>query len=100
MTLGWRRTPEQRLLAAAQRLAQDVYTREATELTRLIGDTGDTRPAEVKFSQPPEVYWRTDGGTDRGSLFQIQDYYQQLRRGRLVAAGRRCRTPRSCRSNP
>jgi len=60
--LGWGRTPVQRLLDAARRLATDVHTREAAELARLVGDSGDTRPAEVQFTQPALLYWRTDGG--------------------------------------
>lgn len=65
----------------------EVQAREATALARLVADTGHARPAEVEFTQPALLYWRTDGGARRGSLSQIQGYYRELRQGRLVVQG-------------
>ena len=62
LSLGWGRSAQQRLLAAARRLATDVQAREATALARLVADTGHAQLAEVEFTQPPLLYWRTDGG--------------------------------------
>jgi len=75
------------LAGAARRLAGDVRAQEEAVLTRLVADTGETRPADVGFVQPGLLHWRTDGGTKRGSLAQIKSYYQGLRRGRLVVLG-------------
>jgi DNA replication protein DnaC len=87
LQLGLGSTPEQRLLAAARRLANDISTREAAALARLVADSGDTRAADVGFAQPALLYWRTDGGQNRGSLSKIHVYYQELGRGRLVIQG-------------
>lgn len=87
LSLGWGPSPQQRLLGAARRLAGEVQTREAAALARLVADSGDARPAEVEFTQPPLLHWRTDGGARRGSLSQIQGYYRELHRGRLVVQG-------------
>ncbi|MDQ3764616.1 MAG: hypothetical protein M3460_24615 [Actinomycetota bacterium] len=75
------------LAVAARRLAGEVRAQEEAVLARLVADTGETRPADVGFAQPGLLHWRTDGGTDRGSLAQIKSYYQKLRRGRLVVLG-------------
>ena len=85
--LGLGSTPQQRLLAAARRLANDVRTREAAALARLVADSGDTVPADVGFAQPALVHWRTDGGRQRGRLADIHAYYQGLNRGRLMIRG-------------
>jgi len=64
---------EGRMLAvAARRLAGEVRAHEEAVLTRLVADTGETRPADVGFAQPALLHWRTDGGTDRGSLAEIK----------------------------
>jgi hypothetical protein len=80
-------TAGETLLGAAWQLAGDVRAQEEAELARLVADIGDTRPADVGFAQPGLLYWRTDGGEHRGSLTQIESYYQGLRRGRLVILG-------------
>lgn len=72
---------------AARRLAGAVRAREEATLARLVADIGETHPADVGFAQPALLHWRTDGGSDRGSLAQIKSYYQGLRRGRLVVLG-------------
>jgi hypothetical protein len=76
-----------RLLSAARRLAGKVREREENVLARLLADIGEPQPAKLEFSQPKLLYWRTDGGDRRGSLAQIESYYRQLRRGRLVVLG-------------
>jgi hypothetical protein len=75
------------LAREAWRLAGAVREREDATLARLVGDTGNARTAEVGFSQPGMVFWRTDGGAPRGSLSRIEGYYRGLRRGRLVVLG-------------
>jgi len=75
------------LAGAARRLAGEARAQEEAVLTRLMADTGETRPADMGFVQPGLLHWRTDGGTKRGTLAQIKSYYQGLRRGRLVVLG-------------
>ncbi|MGH3902872.1 MAG: NACHT domain-containing protein [Pseudonocardiaceae bacterium] len=76
-----------RLLAAARRLARDVRSQEAGALTRLMADSGDPKPAEVSFAQPARIYWRTDGGNRQGTLREVAGYYRGLDRGRMVVLG-------------
>lgn len=52
-----------------------------------MADTGDTRPADVAFTLPRLLYWRSDGGGHRGSLAHIEAFYRRLERGRLVVLG-------------
>jgi hypothetical protein len=78
---------EERLARTAHELAGAVRAQETAALARLVADTGDAQPAEVRFAQPAMLYWRTDGGRRRGNLSQIQGYYQELGRGRLVVVG-------------
>jgi hypothetical protein len=75
------------LLSAARQLAGAVRAQESAALARLVADTGDTRPADVAFTQPGLLYWRSDGGAHRGSLAQIEAFYRGLGRGRLVVLG-------------
>lgn len=76
-----------RLLAAARRLARDVRNREAGVLARLTADSGDPEPADVSFAQPAQKYGRTDGGDRHGTLSEVAGYYRSLTRGRLVVLG-------------
>lgn len=87
LSLGVGRSPHQRLVAAARRLAIDVHDREANELARLVGDSAAAQVAHVEFAAPPLLHWRTDGGPRRGDLTQIRSYYGSLNRGRLVVEG-------------
>lgn len=80
-------TKDTTLLAAARELAGVIRMQESTALSRLVADTGDTRPANVTFTQPELLYWRSDGGAHRGSLAQIESFYRGLERGRLVVLG-------------
>lgn len=75
-----------RLLSAARGLAGEVRKQEENVLVQLLGTMGD--PAKVEFSQPELVYWRTDGGDRQGSLAQIESYYRELQRGRLIVLGK------------
>lgn len=75
-----------RLLSAARGLAGEVRKQEENVLVQLLGTLGD--PAKVEFSQPELVHWRTDGGDRQGSLAQIECYYRELQRGRLVVLGK------------
>lgn len=74
-------------LDAARRLAGEVFAQEAAALARLTGDRGDTRPANLTFTEPELVYWRTDGGAEHGTLASVGTYYRRLTRGRLVLLG-------------
>ncbi len=78
---------DDRLLAAARRLARDVHNREAGVLARLMADSGDPEPADVSFAQPARMYWRADGGDRQGALSEVAGYYRSLKRGRLVVLG-------------
>jgi len=70
------------LSAAAGHLADAVARREAAVLRRLLADrVGTGRP------QAAQVRWRTEGGTDTGSLNTIADFYRRLPGGRLVVLG-------------
>jgi hypothetical protein len=76
------------LARAARKLLDQIVAAEAHNLQRLLGDTGDTQPADVGFTQLATiVHWRTDGGDGCGSLATIASYYHGLRRGRLVILG-------------
>jgi hypothetical protein len=85
LAVTWRAGESKRLLSAARRLAGEVREQEENVLARLLVTRGD--PAKVEFSQPQLVYWRTDGGDRQGSLAQIESYYRELKRGRLVVLG-------------
>lgn len=76
-----------RLLAAARKLASVVRDQEAGVLFRLMDDTADPRPADVSFAQPALSYWRDDGGDRQGTLSEVAGYYRSLDRGRLVVQG-------------
>ncbi|MGH3754972.1 MAG: hypothetical protein ACRDRP_20195 [Pseudonocardiaceae bacterium] len=78
---------DDRLLAAARKLACDVRDREADVLAKLMADSGDPEPAEVSFAQPATKYGRTDGGDRQGTLSEVAGYYRSLTRGRLVVLG-------------
>jgi hypothetical protein len=71
----------------------DQVRRHVDELARIIGRREELAitqlpcPADVGFSQPLTVRWRTDGGGRHGSLAQVSDYYRSLARGRLVVLG-------------
>jgi hypothetical protein len=70
------------LSAAASALADVVARREAAVLRRLLADrTGIGRP------QSAQVRWRTDGGTETGSLNTIAAFHQRLPHGRLLILG-------------
>ncbi|SDK19763.1 NACHT domain-containing protein [Actinopolyspora mzabensis] len=71
----------------ARTLLTQVITHEERTLQRLLGDTGQPSPADVGFTQPELLHWRTDGGDRHGSLDSIASFYQQLDRGRLVVLG-------------
>lgn len=75
------------IVSVLRRLAGAVWEHEAIELARLVGDTADVRSADIGFVQPPLIWWRTDGGVERGRVAQIRDYYASLDRGRLVVLG-------------
>ena len=75
------------VLAAQARILLDrVVAAEAVALQRLLGDTGDPRPADTTFTQVG-VRWRTDGGATGGSLATVAAFYRGLCRGRLVVLG-------------
>jgi len=76
-----------RLLTAARQLARDVRSQEAGVLDRLMADSGDPEPADLSFTQPTLIYWRTDGGDRQGTLSEVAEYYRSLDRGRLVVVG-------------
>lgn len=90
---GWTLRPsaaDQRVLAAAARaLARDVAEQEAAAQQRLLADTGDARPANVRFAQPAPspLLWRDDGGDQQGTLETVAEFYRGLKRGRLVVLG-------------
>ncbi len=70
------------LSTAAGQLADTVARHEAAVLRRLLADrTGIGRP------QAAQVRWRTDGGTETGSLNTVAAFYQRLPHGRLVISG-------------
>jgi hypothetical protein len=73
--------------AAARDLAREVGRQESAEQQKFLGDTGQGKPAEVKFAQPELVHWRTDGGGQQGSLRDIKDFHASLGYGRLVILG-------------
>lgn len=75
------------LRSAVRQLAGAVRAQESAALARLVADTGDTRPADVAFTLPRLLYWRSDGGGHRGSLAHIEAFYRRLERGRLVVLG-------------
>jgi NACHT domain-containing protein len=77
------------LAAAARSLAGDVAEQEAAARQRLLSDTGDARPADVRFAQPAPspLLWRSDGGERQGSLETVAEFYRGLARGRLVVLG-------------
>ncbi|MGH3922537.1 MAG: NACHT domain-containing protein, partial [Pseudonocardiaceae bacterium] len=77
----------EQLLLAARRLARDVRGLETGVLARLMADTGDPAPADLSFAQPALIYWRADGGGQRGTLSEVEGYYRSLDRGRLVVLG-------------
>lgn len=80
-------TEDQKLADAARELAYAIQEQEAASLARLVANTGDVHPADVEFAQPKLVYWRTNGGDQRGSLDEIKTYYKKLEGGRLVILG-------------
>ena len=73
------------LLIAARRLAGAVAEQEQAELRRLLADIGD--PADIGFATSAGVTWHEDAGPERGSLAQIQSFYDDLRHHRLVIQG-------------
>lgn len=75
------------LTAAARALARDVGGRESAEQQKFLADTGQGKPADVGFTQPELVYWRTDGGSRQGRLKDITDFHAGLGHGRLVILG-------------
>ena len=81
-------TDEHKVLTdAAHDLLRDVWTREADQQQKFLADTGLPRPANVGFSQPALVRWRSDGGKRRGSMEDIKIFYASLRHGRLAILG-------------
>jgi len=76
-----------KLARAARSLARDVAGREAAEQQKFLADSGQSVPADIGFSQPEILQWRTDGGGHEGSLSDIMDFYGGLRHGRLVILG-------------
>lgn len=87
--VSWHKTPatHAQLAAAARALARQVGQREAAEQQKFLADAGQSQPANVTFSQPELVYWRTDGGQRYGTLSDIATYYTSLRHGRLLILG-------------
>lgn len=83
------------LTSAARGLAVQVRAEWARTRQRLLADVGDPRPADVGYVHADEdsamaaalVRWRSDGGSERGSLADIAAYYATLGRGRLVILG-------------
>lgn len=49
------------LTGASATLLRKVGEQEASVQARLLGDVGDPRPANVPFTQPALLHWRTDG---------------------------------------
>jgi hypothetical protein len=80
-------TKVDKLADAARLLAGTIRVQESAALARLVAAIGDVHPADVGFTQPELVYWRTDGGDRSASVSQIAPYYRTLRRGRLVVLG-------------
>jgi hypothetical protein len=76
-----------KLAGAARSLARDVAGRERAEQQKFLADSGQSAPADIGFSQPEILQWRTDGGGSEGSLSDIMNFYGGLRHGRLVVLG-------------
>ena len=75
------------LVAEARSLALQVSGREAAEQLKFLADSGQGQAADVEFSQPGLVSWRTDGGEQTGSLSGIAEFYRGLKLGRLLILG-------------
>ena len=62
-------------------------------LGQALGVSGEARPADAVFRVPvpekePElVCWRSDGGSEHGTLRDVAGYYRSLDRGRMVILG-------------
>lgn len=76
------------LVAEARSLALQVGGREAAEQLKFLADSGQGQTADVQFSQPDLVFWRTDGGEQSGSLSGIAEFYRSLELGRLLILGK------------
>ncbi|WP_328644118.1 TIR domain-containing protein [Amycolatopsis sp. NBC_00348] len=75
------------LALRARALLEEIVTTESRTLQRLLGDTGDPQPADVRFL-PSLVRWRPDNTTaTAGSLSTIGRYYQDLDPERLLILG-------------
>lgn len=84
------RADDPEVLAAEARSAlAKIITSESRALQRLLGDSGDTRAADIGFAQPApaDIHWRTDGGSTEGTSATIKDFLAGLERGRLVILG-------------
>lgn len=68
-------------------LARAIGVRERTQQHRFLADVGAGRPADLAFTQPASLHWRTDGGESRGTLGEIASFYRGLGNGRLVVLG-------------
>jgi hypothetical protein len=77
----------------ARELADRVERERGRARRQALGMTGDARPADMAFRAPvageePElVRWRSDGGTEYGTLRNVAGFYRSLDRGRMVVLG-------------
>jgi hypothetical protein len=76
------------LVRAAKIVVREVGGQQAAEQQKFLAQRGHAVPAEIDFSQPDQVYWRTDGGAQRGTLKNIRKFYTGLEFGRLLIIGK------------
>ncbi len=77
------------LTANARRLLNWVVETEGRALNRLLGDSGDARPADTDFlpAETAQLRWRADGHSDTEPADTVAAYYRSLDRGRMAVLG-------------
>jgi NACHT domain len=70
-----------------RQLRSDVGRRGALEQLKLLAGSGHLSPADVGFTPPDVVTWRSDGDQGTGSLSGIASFYDSLPKGRLLILG-------------
>jgi len=89
----WKRLPSGASSEVARKLANGVAEERGRARGQALGVAGDARPADAIFRGPvpgmePElVRWRSDGGSEHGTLRNVAGYYRSLDRGRMVVLG-------------
>lgn len=89
----WGLRPIPQLSRVARDLAGRVAQERGQARRQALGMSADARPAETAFRSPladdePElVRWRSDGGSEHGTLRDVAHYYRSLERGRIVVLG-------------